>query len=268
MAGAESPAPAGVDVSKPSPARMYDYLLGGRNNFAADRGAAEQVIAAIGEEARTIPRVNRAFLGRAVRFLAGEAGIRQFIDLGTGLPTQGNVPEVLREVAPDSRVTCVDYDPIVVAHARALLAGAPNAAVVQADLRRPGEILDHPTLQEMIDLDRPVAVLFVAILHFVPDSDDPAGIVERFREAVAPGSYLALSHVSGGAIDPDSVKQAERAYDTARSPLVVRTPEEIRGYFSGLELVEPGFVDVSRWRPAGETAETRAKILGGVAQRT
>ncbi|MGH3320731.1 MAG: SAM-dependent methyltransferase [Streptosporangiaceae bacterium] len=243
----ERPAPKGVDVRTPNVARMYDYYLGGKDNFAADRDAAKEVLAGA-PEVRLGARQNRAFLRRAVRFLAGEAGIRQFIDIGTGLPTQGNTHEVAQQATPDARVAYVDYDPVVLAYSRALLSKDAQTTTIQADMRHPDEILNNPELRRLIDLDRPVAVLLLLMLHFVTDEEDPVGIVAQLREAMAPGSYIAISHANaerrGGA-----VTHAASVYDRATSSLKLRTREEILRLLDGFELVEPGLVFLTEWRP-------------------
>ena len=181
-----------INTGVPNPARIYDYLLGGKDNFPADRQVAEQLLA-IAPVARDVVEDNRAFLRRAVRVLTREAGIRQFIDLGSGLPTQGNVHEIAQAIAPDARVVYVDNDAMVVTHSRALLAGN-NTVAIQADLREPDRILGHPEVRELIDFHQPIALLLMAILHFIPDDEDPLGIVARFRDALPTGSYLAISH--------------------------------------------------------------------------
>src|SRR6266498_1582061 len=183
---------AEINTDVAHPARMYDYYLGGKDNFPADREAADQALAA-SPAVRDMARQNRAFLQRVVRFLARDAGIRQFIDIGAGLPTQGNVHEIAQAITPDARVVYVDNDPIVVVHSDALLAGH-NTTAIKADLREPNVILEHPEVREVIDLDQPVAVLLVAVLHFLQDADDPVGVVARLRDAMAAGSYLAISH--------------------------------------------------------------------------
>ncbi len=225
---------------------MYDYFLGGKDHYQVDREAAEQALAAA-PEIRALARENRAFLQRAVRFLAAEAGIRQFIDLGTGLPTKGNVHEVAQQAVPDARVVYVDYDPVATTHARALLATDDQTVAIQADLRDPEAILGDPHAQELIDFDQPVAVLFLSVLHFVTDEEDPAGIVARFREAMAPGSYVALSH--GSARNPQRAEEAERGWDRATSSIKARTSEQVRALFEGFDLVEPGLVNAAEWRP-------------------
>jgi SAM-dependent methyltransferase len=243
---------AQFDASVPNPARMYDYYLGGKDNFQADRDAADEVLAVV-PEARALSVENRAFLRRAVRFLAGEAGVRQFIDLGAGLPTQGNTHEVARAVAPDTRVAYVDNDPMVVTHGRALLADDATV-IVGADLREPDTVLRHPTVLRLLDLSRPVAVLLLAILHFIPDQDDPEGIVARFRDAMAPGSYLVISHASAD-LYPELAERVVRLYERGGSSLSPRTYQRIAGLFAGMDLVEPGLVRAAEWRPDGTAAD-------------
>ena len=253
-----------IDTSTPHPARMYDYWLGGKDNFPADREAAEEVLALV-PQARDMARENRAFLRRTVRFLAGEAGIRQFLDIGTGLPAQGNVHEVAQAVAPDARVAYVDNDPLVHVHANALLAGS-STTIILADLRKPDTILGHPKVRHLIDFDQPLALLLVAVLHFLTDEDDPAGIVARLRDAMAPGSFLAVSHATGD-FNPEVATKAARAYDRATSPVVPRTRAEVARFFDGFALVDPGLVQVSRWRPDGEIPEDNVWIYGGVGRK-
>ncbi|GGS95603.1 hypothetical protein GCM10010156_62310 [Planobispora rosea] len=261
--------PAGIDVSIPSTARIYDYMLGGKDNFAADREAAELVRAAL-PEAPVMARENRAFLGRAVRFLA-EAGIRQFLDLGAGLPTQENVHQVAQRVDPKARVVYVDHDPIVLIHGRALLATDGTTAIVQGDMREPQAILEDPRLLELIDFGEPVAVLFVSVLHFITDAEDPHGIVASFRDRMAPGSYLVISHGSGG-VRPEDEEKAQAVYDRATSQAANRSPEEIRRLFDGFDLVEPGLVPVASWRPDREPEDRwdgpRLDILAGVGRKS
>jgi len=261
-----------INTNVAHPARMYDYYLGGKDNFPADRAAAEQALAA-SPSTRDMARENRAFLRRAVRFLVREAGIRQILDIGTGLPTQGNVHEVAQVIAPDTRVVYVDNDPIVVAHSSALLA-ADNTAVVQADLRQPDVILGNPEVREVIDFEQPVAVLLLAILHFIQDEQDPAGIVARLRDAMAAGSYLAISH---GTTDvPNARPEAAakevaakvvRAYQRTTTPVVLRTRAQIEQLFDGLELVDPGLVQIQCWRPDGSIPNVSGGIYGGVGRK-
>jgi|SRR6266508_3606587 len=260
--------PPEIDPSIPHPARIYDYMLGGKDNFPADRKMAEEVFAML-PEVRSSVLQNRAFLQRAVRFLAGEAGIRQFIDIGTGIPTQGNVHEVVAPITRDARVVYVDNDPIVHIHANALLAG-DTATSILADLREPEAILDHPETREMLDLDQPVAILIVAILHFVPDEVKPVEIVGRLRDAMAPGSYLVLSHATGDFHPPEVKAKVARMYDRASSPMVLRSRAEVERFFDGLELVEPGLARVSTWRPEDGSADVdpqHSSIYAGVGRK-
>ncbi|WP_113699095.1 SAM-dependent methyltransferase [Nonomuraea lactucae] len=237
-----------IDAHIPSVARMYDYYLGGKDNFAADRAAAEKVLAAM-PYVRAFTRENRALLCRVVTLLA-QRGIRQFLDLGSGLPTQENVHEVAQRAAPDSHVVYVDNDPIVLTHARALLAKDPFTTVIQADLRDPASILEHPAFRAQIDLSRPVAVLLFAILHFIRDDKEAAAIVAGLRERLVPGSYLAVSHGYAGKISKEVEARVRGAYSaTAAGDLIPRTPEQIQDYFDGTELLEPGIVPVEAWRP-------------------
>lgn len=259
----------GLDVATANVARMYDYYLGGKDNFAADRAAAERVLATA-PEARTAARANRAFLGRAVHYLAAECGVRQFVDIGAGLPSQGAVHEVAHRVDPDARVVYVDYDPVVGAHAEALLACHDTIRFVPADLRDPADVLGHPGTRALIDFDQPVAVLLVAILHFLPDADDPAGVVARLRDALAPGSYLVVSHASLGGRTEGDLDEALEAYRRSSAAIVTRTPEEIRGFFAGCTLVQPGLVPVQHWRTElplqWRNEHGEAVILAGVGR--
>jgi hypothetical protein len=236
-----------VDLKTPNVARMYDYLLGGKDNFAADRAAVLEVVRHA-PDTPFMARENRRFLGRAGRFLA-ESGIRQFIDIGSGLPTQGNVHEIAHRVAPDARVVYVDEEPLVLTHGQALLANIPGVAVIRGDARRPGDILDHPELRELIDFDRPIAVLMLAVLHFIGDVDDPPGVVARLRAAMAPGSYLAVSHVTADFDADRRVRYAGAVYEKATYQITLRSHTEIMRLFDGFELVEPGLTTLSLWRP-------------------
>ncbi|WP_285776064.1 SAM-dependent methyltransferase [Microtetraspora sp. NBRC 13810] len=262
-------APAGIDPTVPSVARMYDYFLGGKDNFAADREAAVKMMSLV-PNIREVARDNRGFLGRAVRMLA-EAGVRQFLDIGTGLPTQDNVHQVARRVAPEARTVYVDNDPIVLVHGQALLAGTPGTAVVQGDVRDPKGILDHPEVLAHLDFDQPVAVLLVAILHFVPDDAEALNIVAGLRERLAPGSHLVISHGYTGEIGGSTDQQVRALYNTTASGAVVpRGHDAILEYFDGLDLLEPGLVPVDAWRPAIASDApidlSRPTILGGVAR--
>jgi hypothetical protein len=240
----------GVDLRThlPHPARMYDYYLGGKTNFAADREAAEQAIA-LYPQTRDVARANRAFLGRAVRFAAAR-GVRQFLDVGTGIPSPGNTNEVAAEVAPDARVVYVDNDPIVLTHARALLAGmdpSRRTRVLLGDLREPATLLAEAG--GVLDLDRPVALMLVAILHFIRDEEDPAGLVRELLAPLAPGSCLILSHGTADGIEAELRTGGVDIYRNATAPLVFRTHEEVSGLFAGTDLVEPGLVLAHDWRP-------------------
>jgi hypothetical protein len=242
--------PAEIDPSTPNPARIYDYLLGGKDHFAADRDAAEAILAVV-PQARQGARENRAFLQRAVRFLAGEAGVRQFLDIGTGLPTRGNVHQVAQAVVPDARVVYVDHDPVVHVHANALLADHTTTIAVLADLRQPDAILGHSEVRGVLDLARPVAVLLVAVLHFVRDEEDPVGIVTRLRDAMGPDSFLVISHATAD-FHPDVAAKVTNIYQRASAPLVLRSRSQITQFFEGFDLVEPGLVQPVAWRPDGE----------------
>ena len=242
--------PLSIDVGTPNAARMYDYYLGGDNNFPADREAAEKVLRAA-PWLRATALENRAFLARAVGYLAGEAGVGQFVDIGTGLPPRGNVHQVAQRAAPDARIAYVDNDPVVLGHSRALLARTPNTATIRADLRDPDAIISHPSLTALIDWAQPVAVLLVAVLHFIPFADAPAGIVARFRAAMAPGSHIVITHLHHPAGD-DSLRRVLSIYRQANAPLLARTSEQIESLFTGFDLVEPGLVPLQQWRPATE----------------
>jgi hypothetical protein len=266
----QRPAPDGIDVTVPNVARMYDYYLGGKDNFESDRTAAEEVIAAF-PDVRSAVQENRAFLSRAVRFLAAEVGIRQFLDIGTGLPTQNNVHEIARGAASGTRVVYVDYDPIVVAHGQMILSGATSSAFIQGDVRHPDDILYHPELRSLINFDEPVALLLVAVLNFVADEEDPAGILTRLRAVMAPGSYLVISH---GASDerPATVQKITNVYQKATAQAVLRSRAEILPFFTAFDLIEPGLVYASQWRPdvrpltGGLAAHGTAMTLAGVGR--
>jgi hypothetical protein len=250
-----------IDV--PNGARIYDVMLGGKDNYLADRRAAEAILRANPAAWRTA-RANRGFLGRAVRTVAAEGGVRQFLDIGTGLPTQQNVHEVAQAAAPESRVVYVDVDPVVVAHANALLGGTAGVGVVEGDLRWPRHILDHAVTSHLIDFSQPVGVMLVAILHFVADADDPDGIIATFREVLAPGSYLILSHTVDE-MPPQEHETALANFQRAGTPLHPRSRNRIRRFFDGFELLEPGLVDVHDWRPdgTGEPLEGSTWTLAG-----
>jgi len=250
-------APKDIDLSRPAVARMYDYLLGGAHNFAVDRAAADQAIAAL-PFLRAVAHANRHFLRRVVQFFAAE-GVDQFLDLGSGIPTVGNVHEVAQATNAGARTVYVDVDPVAVAHARAVLCDDPTSEAILADLRHPRGVFEDPAVRRLIDWKRPVAVLMVAVLHFVPDEDDPYGVVAAYREQMAPGSYLALSHASRDDQPEDmdeAVDQAVRAYDDTGTGLVFRTTGQLAELLDGFVSVEPGIVPVPHWRPEppGESA--------------
>jgi hypothetical protein len=255
-----------MDASVPNVARIYDYLLGGKDHYASDRQAAVELMIAI-PDVVMVCRHNRRFLQRAVRFMA-EAGIRQFIDIGTGLPTQGNVHEIAQDIEQDARVLYVDNDPVVVSHAQALLVKAPTVVAINRDLRDPRQIIQHPALQALIDLDKPLAVLLVAILHFIPDDDDPYGIVEELKAAMPAGSYLAISHATGDNVPAEVTAQVREVYDRANAPAVPRTRAGIMRFFDGLEMIEPGLVNVRAWSARSTGSEpARAIFLAGMGRK-
>jgi hypothetical protein len=258
-----------LDTTKPNVARMYDYWLGGKDNFEADRVAAEQVLTQLPGQRRSALE-NRRFLRRAVRFLAGEAGIDQFLDIGVGLPTQGAVHEVALEINPKARVAYVDYDPVVVAHGRALLATPDRSVVAQEDIRQPQRLLANPVIREHLDFGRPVAVIVLAILHFVTDKDDPVAITARLREALVPGSYLVLTHICTELLpDKAAAARAKDVYEQAGQPITARSTEQIRDFFGDFELVEPGLLPKHAWRPDTGTASADPSdiSLGAVARK-
>jgi S-adenosyl methyltransferase len=255
------------DTSVAHVARVYDYWLGGKDNFAVDRAAGEQAIAAYPDIVHSV-RANRAFLARTVRYLAAEAGIRQFLDIGTGIPTANNTHEVAQSAAPGCRVVYVDNDPIVLAHARALLTSGPAGvtAYIDADLRDTRKIL--AVASQTLDFSRPVAVVLMAILHLIGDGDDPYGTVAKLIGAVPPGSYLAMSHIASD-IEPEALGKAkERVSRLALVEQTYRTHAEVMQFFDGLEMVEPGLVRVQEWRPGSEIeAKSPAALWGGVGRK-
>ncbi|WP_431038614.1 SAM-dependent methyltransferase [Streptomyces sp. P6-2-1] len=254
-------APQGIDITVPSVSRIYDYYLGGSHNFEVDREAARRAMAHLPGLPK-IMQANRAFMRRAVRYAVSE-GVTQFLDIGSGIPTFGSVHEVARALAPEARVVYVDHDPVAVAHSEAVLDGDPLASVIAADLRKPAEILGAPAFGELIDLERPVALLLVAVLHFIEDSENPAAPVAELLDALAPGSMLILTHAAYEHI-PTSRQEASGAVDVyrdIRNPLIMRTAEEIGRFFAGTELVDPGLVPMAEWRPeqaAGEEPDPYA----------
>jgi hypothetical protein len=256
---------AAFDTSVAHQARIADYLLGGRDNFAADREAAEAMIEAYPTMVELM-RANRAFLRRAVRFLAGEAGIRQFLDIGTGIPTAGNTHEVAQQIAPDCRVVYVDYDPVVLAHARALLTSTSEGVTdyVDSDLRDVTKVLTAAA--RTLDFAKPVAVTVTMTLHAIPDADDPHAIVAQFMSAMPPGSYLSISHPASD-IEPERAADiVDRLKSLSYQQYTARTRAQVLRFFDGLELVEPGLVQVQQWRPAIEVQDTFS-VWAGVARK-
>jgi hypothetical protein len=259
--------PPAFDTSEAHQARMYDHLLGGKDNYAADRAAVEAQLKVFPDLAFSA-RANRAFLGRAVRYLAADAEVRQFLDIGTGIPTAGNTHQVAQAIAPESRVVYVDYDPVVLAHARALLISHEAGATeyIDADLRDTGTILTQAA--ELLDFTQPVAITLIAILHAVPDLDDPYAIVARLLDAVPPGSYLALSHMGTellGQETKDGLKDI--ANRMMQQKLTARSREQLARFFEGTDLVEPGLVRVEEWHPEPGTGDTGRSALWGAVGR-
>lgn len=277
--GEEAPAEiqealAEIDVTRPNVARVYNYLIGGKDHYAADRAAGDALLKQE-PDARLVGREHRAFLGRAVRYMTAEAGVRQFIDVGSGLPTASNTHEIAQRTAPEARVVYVDNDPVAVNHGRALLGRAATTRFIKGDVRDPGAILANSCVLDFIDFSRPVGVLVLSLLHHIADAEDPGGIAGAFRDALAPGSYLAISHFCNpGAENPkqaliatESEKLFSERFGTGRW----RSRAEIAAYFGDFLLVEPGLVPLPLWRPAiaqpGELPDVFTRILAGVARK-
>lgn len=267
-------APPGVDSTTPTPARLYDYYLGGTNNFAVDREIAERLRVSM-PELTDAAWANRGFHQRAARWMA-EQGIRQFIDLGSGLPTQGNTHEAVSPVAPGARVVYVDHDPMVLAHARALLSGTNTTTVIQADLRDPGAVLGQPELRALIDCNEPTGVLMTAVLHFVADESDPWGLMARCASELAPGSYVALSHATADRLPPRAVQAMYDTYANATEKIHLRSKADFERLFTGLELVPPfdgagpGVTFVGKWGaedPYAADSDGSRVLYCGVARR-
>ena len=256
-----------IDPNKPSPARIYDYWLGGSQNFAVDREAGDHAMAALPNLQEAI-RANRQFLGRMVHHLAADLGVTQFLDLGSGVPTVGNVHEVARYVNPTAKVVYVDIDPVAIAHARALLADVDGVEAILADLRQPDSVLTHPLVRETLDLSAPVAILTFAVFHFIPDDQHPDAIVRAYTEHAAPGSYLAMSH---GA--PDTVLPREQdtmMNDYAQSTgvrIITRGADQISGWLTGLDIQPPGLVTIDQWRPEPGVEQPTYAVYGVLAHK-
>ena len=268
-------APPGVDTNVPSVARVYDFLLGGKDNFAIDRMVAHKALE-ITPDGPAAGAANRQFLRQAIRYLVVEQGIHQFLDIGSGLPTQGNVHEIAKEFNPSSKVVYVDNDPMVLAHGRALLADAESTTVIQADVREPDAILNNPEARRFIDFDQPVGLLLFAILHHLGDDEDPAAVSAALRAPLVSGSHIAISHFRDpGDKHPDASRKAlevEKIFNQAFGTGRWRTDEEILAYFGDFEIVEPGLVPVVEWRPdpgtpAPEQTDTYHTFVGAVGRK-
>jgi hypothetical protein len=259
---------AEIDTSRPSAARVYDAHLGGSHNFKADRDAAQRIVEFM-PELPDILRANRSFLRRAVNYLVDQ-GVTQFLDLGSGIPTVGNVHEIAWKANPDCRIVYVDIDAVAVAHSRLILRGLDNATAVQGDMCRPRQILQDAETRRMLDFTRPVAVLMVAVLHFVPDSSDPRGIIGQYLDAVVPGSYLAISHASLEGATPSRAEAATQQFRRSVTDFTMRTRAEITDLFAGVELVDPGVVYLTEWRPEPGTDTSdaaRMSTFAGVGRK-
>lgn len=252
--------PDEVDIDRPNAARVYDYMLGGAHNFEVDRTFAEQVKAASGSSVRP-SRVNRGFLRRTVEYLLAQ-GVTQFLDLGSGIPTVGNVHEIAQRTNPDARVVYVDIEPVAVAHAQYLLSDNKNAVMVHADLRCPDSVLHHPDTRRLIDFTQPVGLLMLAVLHFVPDTENPAGIVTRYRSALPAGSYLALSHLT----DEGSADLARAAawFNRTATPMILRSKADVTAMMTGTDLVDPGVVWAAAWHPDGSDVSLGSPAESGI----
>jgi SAM-dependent methyltransferase len=260
-----------IDPDKPSPARVYDYWLGGSQNFAADREIGQRT-AEVMPHVPAAARANRAFLTRVVRHLVEECGINQLLDLGSGVPTAGNVHEVARRANPDARIVYVDIDPVAIAHSRALLADIPGTEAILADLRKPEAVLAHPLLHETLDLGRPVAVLMFAVLHFIADAERPWALLHDFVQPTVSGSYFAFSHGVPGGGDAQTQASAARAYaDRTGVPYVSRAPERLGAWLADpalrLEAVSPGLVSIIDWKPEPDSEPAPDPLVYGVLAR-
>lgn len=256
-----------IDPDQASPARIYDFWLGGSQNFPADREAGRRTAEAM-PHLPAAARANRAFLGRVVRHLVADRGVTQLLDLGSGVPTVGNVHEVARRANPAAKVVYADIDPVAIAHARALLADLPGVSAILTDLRQPGNVLDHPLVRETLDLDKPIAILMFAVLHFIPDDAEADGIVREFMAATVPGSFLALSHGVPDRADPATQSSAARDYAQRTGvSYTSRTPEQIGAWLTGLEIQPSGLVSIDDWMPAPEAEHRDNPLYYGVLAR-
>ncbi|HUQ58993.1 SAM-dependent methyltransferase [Lentzea sp.] len=258
-------APGDIDLERPSVARVYDCWLGGAHNFAADRAAAQKTLEAM-PELRGVVLNHRALLRRAVWYLLGQ-GVRQFLDLGSGIPTVGNVHEIAQSADAGARVVYVDIDPVAVAHSRSLLNGNGRVSVLQADVRDFEGVLTSQEVGAQLDFDEPIAVLMIALLHFVPDEEDPRGIIAGYRDRLAPGSFLAISHAGYEAgEEPPASREARKIYDSSVTPITLRDKTQLTGLLEGFSLVEPGVVRVPAWRPESpDDVEGSGKRFPGFA---
>jgi hypothetical protein len=271
---AQEQVPAGVDTSRPSVARVYDCLLGGDDNFLADQHMVAQLLLTAPAAPRHAHN-NRAFLRRVVHFLAAEAGVRQFLDIGSGLPSRGNVHEAARDITASARVVYVDNDPMVLAHGRALLEGEPAATIISGDIRQPEAILASPQVRQMTESGRPLALMLCAILHHLTDEENPGGIAAALCEALPPGSYLAISHLCNPGSEPpgyaEGIAKAEELWSETRLTLRFRDRDEIVAYFGDFELAEPGLVPLPEWRPSPRASRYEVighhSLIGGVARK-
>ncbi len=263
-----------LQLDRPHPARVYDYLLGGKDNFAADRAAAQAGLEA-NPNSRIPPRENRAFMRRVVRYLAREAGISQFLDIGTGIPTSPNVHEIAQDADPQARVVYVDNDPIVLAHARALLTSGPvgKTAYIDADVRNVSRILRSADLRQTLDMNRPVGLLLIAVMHFIADEDDPWNLAARLLDELPAGSYLALSHLTGD-FDPAAWQGVAAVYRRSGVTMQVRPLAAVEQFFTGLDVLDPGVVSLPRWRPdpsdlgqAAQPTDAAVSVYGGLGRK-
>jgi len=256
-----------IDPNKPSPARIYDYWLGGSQNFAVDRQAGERAMAALPNLQDAI-RANRQFLGRVVHHLAADLGVTQFLDLGSGVPTVGNVHEVVRYVNPTAKVVYVDIDPVAIAHARALLADVDGVEAILADLRQPDTVLAHPLVHETLDLSAPVAILTFAVFHFIPDDQHPDAIVRAYTEHAAPGSYLAMSHGAPDTVLPHEQDTMMNDYKQSTGVrIITRDADQISGWLSGLDIQPPGLVTIDQWHPEPDIEQPTYAVYGVLAHK-